>query len=267
MTQTIKKFLTLFIASMSVLALFNSVSVQAQYGGTTIITNPSSSSSTSSSSTSTSSGTILTPTNKCAGSNASSSVVGDTLNINLCNIKSGNTIVINNLNTNSLESIELTFNSNVDDGVFQLVKIPESLAFPNLNGSFIAGYELLTTRFDRTNLSNIKITYRVDKNTFNRFSSINAYTSNSPWAGTNLTKVSEDSSFVRYSSSTGYFKQYAISGTNPVANTAVSPTIPASSQVDLIRTGGFDQVSSVIVLFATAIVLFAFNNKRNLLKI
>ena len=269
MTQTLKKLITLFVATVSIFALFSSVSTQAQYGGTTIITNPGGS--TSGSTTSSSGGTILTPSNRCAGSNASSNVIGDTLNINLCNIKAGNTIVINSLSTNSLESVELTFNSNVDDGLFQLVKIPESLAFPNLNGSFITGFELLTTRLDRSNISNIKFTFRVDRNTINRFSTVKAYTTNSPWVDANLVRVGEDSSFVRYTASTSFFKQYALTGTNLVSTSAPSISTPTnlrpSTQVDLIRTGGFDQIASVTLIFVVSITFFSFKTKRNLLKI
>ena len=204
MTQIYKKIIASIAISISFLSFFSGISAQAQYGGTTIILNPSNSTSGSTNPTNTpsSSPTIITPTNRCAGSNTSSSVAGDTVNINLCNIKSGNTVTINNLTTNSLESLELTFTSNIEDGLFQIVKIPDSLVFPNLSGSFINGFELLTTRFDRSAISNIKLTYKVDKSLINRYSNVRAYTSSSPWVSTNLNNVSEDNSFVRFTTST-----------------------------------------------------------------
>ena len=270
MTKIIKTLVSLILALATLFVFFGTISTQAQYGGTTITfpTSPRTNPTTPVTPT-----TTTTVNNRCAGSNVSSSVAGETLNINLCNIKSGNTIILNNLSTSSIESIELSFNSDVSDGLFQVVKIPESLAFPNLNGNFITAFEVLTTRFDRSAIRSIKLNFKVDRNIINRFSALNAFTASSPWVATNLTRVSEDANVVRFTSTTGSFNQYALSGTvnTTAATTTTSPASTVAprpnSNFDLIRTGGQTQLTGILTLGFIAMVTMVVRSKRNLLKI
>lgn len=269
MTKIINTLLSLILAVAALFAGFGSITTQAQYGGTTITlpSNPNSNTTVSKTSTS----TVSNPNNKCAGSNVSSNIAGDTLNINLCNIKSGNTVVLNNLSSNFIDSIELTFNSDINDGLYQLVRIPESLAYSNINGYFITGFEALTTRFDSSAIRSVKLNFKVDKNTVAKYQAVNAYISSSPWTSASLTKISEDSTFVRYSSTTNSFKQFALSGTtlNSVSNatsTTTSTSLPVSS-IDLIRTGGETHITGAVIFVLGVFAAYTVISKRNTLKI
>jgi len=270
----------IFSKCYTILAVFSvvflsliSISSEAQYGGTVITIGSSSSSGSTSSSTSTSTSGSTTTSgviNNCQSAQVTTNVSGTTLTANLCGIKAGNVININNLSNTDIESLQVTFDQDLNSGVFQIVKISESLTLPNLNGKYITAYELLTTNFNRSIIKNIKFTYKVSKTEADKYTSFNAFTANSPWVGASVSRETDSGSFARFTSTVTPFQQYALTGSSPIltSNTSVRSidNLNLASNTELIRTGGFTgilaTVSMLIILALVSVSLYTTRNKK-----
>lgn len=275
MTYTFTKISFLVASLLTIVTLFGGLTAQAQYGGGTTIFPGTGSTSSSSSTSGSTTPPASTTTNRnfCPTTSASTTVSGETATVNLCKVKAGNTISINNLNTPSIDSVLITFNQDLDNGVFQIVKIPQSLANPNLPGNYIIAFELLTTNFNRNIIQSITLNYKVDTATINQNPSVNAYISNSPWVSTSVTKTTQDSSFTRFTSITPVFTQYALTSTaNTSSRSTINPTAISTAKSatsgGLIRTGENTSLITYSALFIFSILAasVALTRKNNLFK-
>jgi hypothetical protein len=272
MTSILTK-ISLAIASLLTIAtLFGGLTAQAQYGGGTTIF-PGSGTTGTTTTTGTSTTGTTTNNNFCPATSVSSSVSGETVTVTLCKVKAGNTISINNLNTPSIDSVLVTFNQDLDNGVFQIVKIPQSLTYPNLPGNYITAFELLTTNFNRNIIQSITLNFKVSTATINQNTNVNAYISSSPWVSTAVTRTSQDSSFTRYTSTTGVFTQYALTATTNTATRTettsnTNTSINTVNDGNLIRTGESTSLITYSSLFVVTLlgVLYTQTRKNNLFK-
>jgi hypothetical protein len=210
-------------------------------------------------------------TTNCPNSNNSTSVSGQTVTVNLCKIKAGNVVNINNLNTKSLDSIQLTFNSDLESGILQIVEIPQTLTYSNLSGNFLVGFELLTTNFKRTIIQSIKLDYHINNSEISNVDILQAKNNvlNDSWISNSELTINKSADTTKettkFSAILPAFIQYALTAPNINSNinsrslespqTHSSNAIVKNYSAPLIRTGANSNLIPTIISIITIVSL------------